>query len=67
MPNSNLKESDWLFPKGVNTPQDQESLPILYKVFKIQEDIKKDVTMMVYVDQLAKVMKDLEQRLSNFD
>lgn len=61
-----VKEGDWLMPKEIETPQGPESGPILYRILKRQESIHKNVTVEVFVDQLGKVMKDLETRLSTF-
>lgn len=64
--NTLIKEGDWLIPKEIDTPQGPESGPILYRILKRQEAIHKEVSVEVFVDQLSKVMKDLEVRISLF-
>ena len=61
-----IKEGDWLMPKEMETPQGPESGPIMYRVFKRQESATKEVHVSQFVEQLAKVMKDLENHMSIF-
>lgn len=58
-----IKEGDWLIPKDIETPQGPESGPIIYRIFKRQESISKNVQVEVFTNQLAKVMKDIEGRM----
>jgi len=62
-----VKEGDWLISKEIDTPQGPESGPILYRILKRQESMQPNVTVEIFVDQLSKVMKDLEARLSIFN
>jgi len=58
-----VKDGDWLIPKEIETPQGPESGPIIYRIFKRQESIHKNVSVDIFIDQLAKVMKDIESRM----
>ena len=44
-------------------PDGSQPVPILLKVFSYQEEIKKNVTVKEFVNQLTKVMKDIEARM----
>jgi len=61
-----IKEGDWLIPKDIETPQGPESGPILYRIFKRQESSNQSVSVEVFIDQLSKVMKDIENRMRRF-
>jgi hypothetical protein len=61
-----IKEGDWLIPKEIETPQGPESGPILYRIFKRQESFNQSVSVEIFIDQLSKVMKDIETRMRNF-
>lgn len=64
--NNIIREGDWLIPKDIETPQGPESGPIIYRIFKRQESIHKNVTVGVFTNQLTKVMKDIENRMRSF-
>eukprot|EP00826_Nyctotherus_ovalis_P012563 TRINITY_DN13333_c0_g1_i1.p5 TRINITY_DN13333_c0_g1~~TRINITY_DN13333_c0_g1_i1.p5 ORF type:complete len:101 (+),score=22.39 TRINITY_DN13333_c0_g1_i1:195-497(+) len=64
--NSAIKEGDWLIPSEIETPQGPEAGPILYRIFKRQESLSRSVTVELFVDQLSKVMKDIETRMRTF-
>lgn len=63
---STIKEGDWLVPSEIETPQGPEAGPILYRIFKRQESLSRSVTVDLFVDQLSKVMKDIEARMRTF-
>jgi len=64
--NTIIKEGDWLLPKEIETPQGPESGPIIYRIFKRQESAYKNVTANIFINQLVKVMKDIEARMRTF-
>lgn len=61
---SYIKEGDWLIPKQIDTPQGPEHGPIIYRIFASKQSINKNVTVDSFVTELAKVMLDIEVRLS---
>ena len=62
--NSVITDHDWMMPKELDTPDGSKPAPILYTIFSVQQNTNKDVTVSIFVDQLAKVMKDFEERIS---
>lgn len=58
-----VKNDSWIFPEQSDTPDGSQPVPILLKVFSYQEEIKKNVTVKEFVNQLTKVMKDIEARM----
>jgi len=64
--NTIIKEGDWLVPKEIESPQGPESGPIIYRIFKRQESVYRNVTVNIFINQLVKVMKDIEARVRTF-
>ena len=59
-----LKETDWIMPKDMETPCGPDSGPLMYRIFKRQESITKEVYVSYFVNKLAEIMKDFEKNMS---
>lgn len=58
-----IKEGDWVAPNNVETPEGPEAGPILHKILRQQEAAAGRVTVELFASELAKAMKDLEERM----
>ena len=60
-----IKDSDWLFPKNLKTPNRVSSGPLLYRILKHKESYGA-VNVDLFSNELGNIMKSYEARMGTF-
>ena len=61
-----VKDSDWLFPKDLRTPNGVSSGSLLYRILEHQESSHGVVNVDLFSNELGNIMKSYEVQMSIF-